>query len=135
MRDLRFLALPVVALLGGLMLAPGTVPAKASIMAPFPGGAQPVNVNVGFNTQVPLPDLSEETLSAAQKAGREYVYALGSGECTLLLATIAETCRLTNLNVNTQVQQQHRHNAVQPLLNINGNANFQITLKPAAGGE
>ena len=71
MRDLRNFSLPAMALLAGLTLAPGAGPAEASILAPFPGGGQPVNVSVGFNTQVPLPDLSEETLAAAQRAGRE----------------------------------------------------------------
>ncbi len=129
MRELRILALPAVALLAGLMLAPGLAPAKASIMAPFPGGGQPVNVNVGFNTQVPLPDLSEETLAAVQKAGREYVYRLGRSECALLKAIIAKTCRLTNLNINTQIQQ---HNNQPPRLHINGNATFTISLKEEA---
>ena len=95
-------------------------------MAPFPGGSQPVNVSVGFSTQVPLPDLSEETLAAAQRAGREYVYRLGRSECVLLKAIIAKTCRLTNLNINTQIQQ---HIPGQPLLSINGNATFTISLK------
>ena len=132
MRDLRIFALPVMALLGALTLAPGLAPAEASIMAPFPGGGQPVGVNVGFSTQMPLPDLSEETLAAAQKAGREYVYRLGRDECTLLKATIAKTCRLTNLNINTQIQQ---HNNQPPRLHINGNATFTISLKDEAGGE
>ena len=127
MRDLRNFALPVVALLAGLVLAPGAAVAEASIMAPFPGGAQPVNVSVGFNTQVPLPDLSEETLATAQRAGRAYVYRLGRDECALLKATIAKTCRLTNLNINTQIQQHN--NPGTPLLYINGNANFTISLK------
>ena len=126
MRDLRNFSLPAVALLAGLMLAPGAAPAEASILAPFDGG-QPVNVSVGFNTQVPLPDLSEETLATAQRAGREYVYRLGRDECALLKATIAKTCRLTNLNINTQIQQQHNQGA--PLLYINGNASFTIILK------
>ncbi len=126
MRDLRIFALPVVALLAGLVLSPGVAPAEASIMAPFDGG-QPVNVSVGFSTQVPLPDLSEETLATAQRAGREYVYRLGRDECALLKATIAKTCRLTNLNVNTQIQQHN--NPGTPLLYINGNANFTISLK------
>ena len=98
-------------------------------MAPFPGGAQPVNVNVGFSTQVPLPDLDEATLAAAQKAGREYVYRLGRGECVLLKAIIAKTCRLTGLNINTQIQQ---HNNQPPRLHINGNATFTISLKDVA---
>jgi len=124
-------ALPAVALLAGLALAPAA--AEASILAPFDRG-QPVNVNVGFNTQVPLPDLSEETLAAAQKAGREYLYRLGGEECALLLATIAKACRLTNLNINTQIQQHN--DPAQPLLYVNGNASFVIGLKDAApGGE
>ncbi len=126
MRDLRNFALPVVALLAGLVLAPGAAVAEASIMAPFDGG-QPVNVSVGFNPQVPLPDLSEETLATAQRAGRAYVYRLGRDECALLKATIAKTCRLTNLNINTQIQQHN--NPGLPLLYINGNANFTISLK------
>ena len=126
MRDLRNIALPVVALLAGLVLAPRAAPAEASIMAPFDGG-QPVNVSVGFSTQVPLPDLSEETLATAQRAGRAYVYRLGRDECALLKATIAKTCRLTNLNINTQIQQHN--NPGLPLLYINGNANFTISLK------
>ena len=129
MRDLRIFALPVVALLAVLLLAPGAGAAKASIVAPFPGGAQPVNVNVGFSTQVPLPDLDEATLAAAQKAGREYVYRLGRGECVLLKAIIAKTCRLTGLNINTQIQQ---HNNQPPRLHINGNATFTISLKDEA---
>ena len=82
---------------------------------------------------MPLPDLSQQTLADAQKAGREYLYRLGSEECALLIATIAKTCRLTNLNINTQIQQ---HNPGQPLLYINGNATFTISLKDdAAGGD
>ncbi len=132
MRGFRFLALPALALLAGLSLGSAAAPAKASILA-LPHGTQPVNVSVGFNTQVPLPDLSDETLAAAQKAGREYLYRLGREECALLKAVIAKTCRLTNLNVNTQIQQQHQ-NAAQPLLYINGTANFTISLQDEEAG-
>ena len=132
MRILRIFALPAMALLAGLVLAPAAAPAEASIVAPFQG-SQPLNVSVAFNTQMPLPDLSEETLAAAQRAGRAYLYRLGREECTLLKEIIAKTCRLTNLNINTQIQQQ-RHNA-QPMLHINGNATFTISLKDGAGGE
>lgn len=128
---LRFLALPAVVLLAGLTLAPGAGASKASIMA-LPHGARPVNVSVGFNTQMPLADLSEETLAAAQQAGREYIYRLGRDECALLKAIIAKTCRLTNLNINSQIQQ---HNTAQPpRLHINGNATFTISLKDEVEG-
>ncbi len=131
MRGLRFCALPALALIAGLALAPPAAPAETSILALTHGG-QPVNVSVAFNTQVPLPDLSEATLAAAQRAGREYLYRLGREECALLKAVIAKTCRLTGLNVNTQIQQHH--NAAQPLLHINGNATFTISLKDEEAG-
>ncbi len=131
MRGFRFLALPALALLAGLSLGPAAAPAQASILA-LPHGGQPVNVSVGFNTQVPLPDLREETLAAAQKAGREYLYRLGREECALLKAVIAKTCRLTNLNVNTQIQQHY--NVAQPQLQINGTATFIISLQDEEAG-
>ncbi len=137
MRGFRFFARPsalaALALLAGVSLGPAAAPAKASILA-LPYGGQPVNVSVGFNTQVPLPDLREETLAAAQKAGREYLYRLGREECALLKAVIAKTCRLTNLNVNTNVQQQYHRNAAQPQLHINGTANFTISLQDEEAG-
>ena len=122
MLDIRFHGLSTIALLAALSLAPSA--AEATFL-----GAQPVNVSVGFNTRVPLADLSQDALAEAQKAGRERLYRLGRDECALLKATIAESCRLKNLNVNTQIQG---HNTGQPLLYINGNANFTISLKDEA---
>lgn len=86
-----------------------------------------VSVSVNFNTQVPLPDLSEETLAETQKAGRLSLYRLARDECDVMKTVIAEACRLTNINVSTQIQN---YNNGQPLmLYINGNANFTISLK------
>lgn len=124
MTSTRILGLPALALSAGLLLSTpaGT---EASILA-LPSAGQPVNVSVGFNTQSALTDLSSEGLASAQKTAREYIYRMGAQECALLKATIAETCLLTNLNINTQIQQQNRN---QPILNVNGNANFTISLK------
>lgn len=129
MRTTRWMALPALALLVGLSALPAS--ARTAVFG-FPGTSQPVNVNVGFNSQVPLPDLEQETLASAQKSAREYLYRTSREECALLLETIAKSCRLTNLNINTQIQQ---HNPGQPFLYINGNATFTIGLsedEPAA---
>lgn len=120
-------AIPVLAILAGAALSSGTVmPALASARSVQLQGVEVVNVSVGFNTQVPLPDLREDTLAESQKAGRKFVYRMARDECAVLRATIAETCRLANLNVNTQVQSP---NQGPVLLYINGNANFAISLK------
>jgi len=128
MHNFRHVAVLALAISAGLGLAP---PAAGATVLAFPDVEQPVNVSVGFNTQLPLSDLSLEALAETQKAGREYPYRMAQEECPLLEATIAETCRLTSLNINTQIQQ---HRKAQPLLNINGNASFSITLKDAAPG-
>jgi hypothetical protein len=93
---------------------------------PFPP-TRVVNVSVNFNTQLPLPDLSEQTLAETQKSGRLSLYRLARDECDVMKTVIAESCRLTNINVTTQIQN---YNNGQPvMLYVNGNANFTISLK------
>ena len=93
---------------------------------PFPAN-RVVNVSVNFNTQLPLPDLSEAAIADAQKNGRLSLYRLARDECAVMKTVIAEACRLTNINVSTQIQN---YNNGQPvMLYVNGNANFTISLK------
>ena len=93
-------------------------------------GADSVKVNVKFNMQMPQSDLSEEAVAEAQTTARTALYNRIGNECRILQATIAETCRLTQLHVNTQTRAQH--NKGLPTLYINAGANFVITLKPKA---
>ncbi len=124
----RFPTCPALAILAATTFALITVPpASATSLAMPLHGAQVVTVNVSFGTQVPLADLSEETLAATQKSGRSFIYRLARGECAVLKSIIAETCRLTNLNVSTQIQRHNNQNPV--MLYINGNANFAIGLQ------
>jgi hypothetical protein len=110
-------------------LAAATLPSLAeSRSMPFVS-AQAVNVQIGFSTQMPLANDDEKTLLDAQQSGRRVLYEMASTECTLLMATIAETCRLTNLNVSAQVRQR---NNSPTMLMLNGHARFAITLKGEA---
>lgn len=113
-----------------LILTQLPAPAAAQSM-PFPP-TRVVNVSVNFNAQVPLPDLSEETLAETQKTGRLSLYRLARDECEVMKTVIAEACNLTNINISTQIQN---YNNGQPvMLYVNGNANFTISLK-AEGAE
>ncbi len=124
----RFPTSPARAILAATTLSLITVlPASATSLAMPLHGAQVVTVNVSFSTQVPLADLSDETLAASQKSGRSFIYRLARDECAVLKSIIAETCRLTSLNVSTQIQRYNQRNPV--MLNINGNANFSVGLK------
>ena len=93
-------------------------------------GTNDVKVSVSFNMQVPLADTSEASIAEAQKDRRKLIYQVLSRECSVLKELIADTCRLTNVNVSTQVRS-HRQN--QPLfLHLNGSAQFSITQKKDA---
>jgi hypothetical protein len=102
-------------------------PASAGSRAMGAHGVQPVNVSVGFNSQIPLSAVDEETVAAAQQDARLMLYRLAMGECGLLKQAIAETCRLTHLNVSSNIQNHGQPG--QPLLYVNSNATFTITLK------
>ncbi len=99
--------------------------AKARIISVTGGGE--VSVSVGFSTQMPLADTTDQTLANTQKRGRTFVYRMAKEECALLKAIIAETCRLTSLNVNSQLRNQHSNQPVS--LYVNGSARYLITLK------
>lgn len=110
----------------GLALA-AAGPTSADVMAmPMQAGGM-VNVNVNFNTQLPLADMSDKTLAATQKRGRVFVYNMAKEECAVLLSTIAATCRIANLNVSAHVRNQN--NANPAFIYLNGNVRYMITLK------
>ena len=125
MRHLNFAGCFTLAVLALSFLTQLPAPAAAQTM-PFPP-SRVVNVAVNFSTKVPLPDLAEETLAASQKSGRISLYGLARDECAVMKTVIADACRLTNINISTQIQN---YNNGQPvMLYINGNANFTISLK------
>lgn len=92
-------------------------------------GAGGVSVNVSFNMQMPLADMSDKTMADTQKRGRIFVYNMAKQECETLLETIAATCQLSNLSVSAQVRNQNNNNPVT--IYLNGNARYMITLKDA----
>ena len=116
--------LAVLAIAGLALTATWGASAKARSVSMQGGG---ITVSISFNTQMPLSDVTDQTLLNTQKQGRTFVYRMAKEECALLKATIAATCRLTSLNVNSQLRNQHGNRPVS--LNINGSARYLITLK------
>ena len=106
--------------------------AAAAQSMPFPP-ERVVNVSVNFSTQVPLPDLSEAAIAESQKSGRLSLYRLARDECEVMKSVIAEACRLTNMNISTQIQNYNNQNPV--MLYVNGSANFTISLKDEGAAE
>ncbi len=109
------------------LLFTNTVPGSAiARSAPFHPGDF-VNVNVSFNTYVPLPDVKEQTLVDTQHRGRRFIYRMAIKECAVLKETIAKTCRLTNLNISAQVREHNNRGPIK--LYLNGTVQYAITLK------
>jgi hypothetical protein len=128
MKVRRLSSIAIVATLAVTSLSAGNILPAAAIARSLPLKAgQFVNVNVGFSTHVPLPDVDEQTLIDKQQTGRTFIYKMASKECAILKATIAKTCRLTNLNVSAQIREQYNQTPIE--LYLNGNAQFVITLK------
>ena len=123
-RPPRLAALALIGLALALAGAGGGA-ARASVMSMTGGGE--VSISVGFSTQMPLPDMTDQTLAATQKRGRTFVYRMAREECALLKATIAESCRLTSLNVNARLT--NRASNTPATLHLDGNARYLITLK------
>ena len=93
------------------------------------GGAQSVVVNVNFQTQLPVDDLSDEAIVKSQESARALLYKLANKECGLLTATIAKTCRLSGLSINVNMQNLNRSNQATTYLYVKSNARYSITLK------
>jgi hypothetical protein len=123
-KHLILTGMTVIAVIGLALTAPWGASAKARSISVQGGG---INVSISFNTQMPLSDTTDQTLVDTQKRGRSFVYRMAKEECALLKAAIAQTCRLTSLNVNSQLRNQHSNQPVS--LYINGSARYLITLK------
>lgn len=122
-------ALAVIAL--SLMTWPATSMEAHARSMPI-GGDQPLRVNMNFSIQVPLADVSVDSIAKAQKANRVILYRLAQGECEALEELIAKTCRLNSHNLSSQVQNSHSQRPT--MLRINLSARFTITLKDDSGG-
>lgn len=95
------------------------------------GGAPPVVVNVNFQTQLPIDDLSDDAIVKSQESARALLYKLANKECGLLTETIAKTCRLSGLTINVNMQNRNRSNQALTYLYVKSNARYSITLKDA----
>ena len=132
MSNFRSLMVPVLAGAAIVALSVTMTPsmtsiASASMRSSLLQGAEIVHVNASFNSQTPLADTSDDAIADTQRTSRRFIYRMAVRECAVLKETIAEICRLTNLNVSTNVQHPSGNNPV--MLNLSGNAQFAISLK------
>ena len=80
------LAGAAIAALSATMIAPMISTASASMRSSLLQGPEIVNVNVSFNSQVPLADTSDDAIADTQRTGRRFIYRMAVRECAVLRA-------------------------------------------------
>ena len=86
---------------------------------------QPVFVNVSYSLNVPF-DAADADAVEKDRAYSKAMYARSAGDCADLLATIAATCKLTNISVSTSVNNYPG----QPVtISVSLNTTLEVSLK------
>jgi hypothetical protein len=124
MRSLIFLALT--GLLAGTAAAAGetAVASDRAFTVGASGGA--IQVNSSFNTQVFVAVETEPQIQEQERRLKQSMYERAVGECELLRATIALSCRMTGISVSTQITSTPGNPAT---LYVNANVSMEVMLK------
>ncbi len=117
--------LPVLALL----LVAASLPASAQSLDRRLG-PRPVDVTVSYSLVLPVRSTALDDQKQALENGRRAMYEMASTECKNLLATIALSCQLARLNVQSNMQ---RGTNTETTI-ISASASYQIQLKDTNGG-
>jgi len=109
------------------------VPAAAAqqpypLRVPAEGVAMPgeIQVSVNYSLAIPLKSEDEKSQAEALESGRRMLYGIAANECKVLQSTIATTCRIERLNVQSNV---HRNSRSTDQIHVSGNATYRVTLK------
>lgn len=85
-----------------------------------------IQVSVNYSLSVPLGGDDEKAQSEALEKGRRLVYGIAASECKVLEETIASSCRMERLNVQSNVQRGSRSTEQ---IHVGASANYRISLK------
>ncbi len=85
-------------------------------------------VTVTFTFPVPLETDDAEQQQKAMQQARRRLYEIADGECRLLLATIANQCRLSRVNVHSNLNRRGADASRQA--SMSATATYRIELKP-----
>ena len=113
--------------------APSVQPLTARVSAEF---SQPqrqegfVRVQSTMSYFVPGPTDDGEAAQKLRDRARKQIYDTAARECTVLMETLASTCRMENItsNLNVSGRQYNNPNQIEGFT-INGSMSYQITLK------
>ena len=95
---------------------------------PGTGDGRQITVTVQYNFALPVKPNDVDSQRTVMEQGRTMLYQMTAKECEMLLASIASSCQLERLNLQTNIARHHRPG--EELINLSANAQFKIELKP-----
>jgi hypothetical protein len=114
------------AILVGLMtfaLAVPTPPAAAQTPSYL---QRPTAVGVQFTLRVPLKSDDLDDQRNVMENGRRQLYEIGAQECAAILATLASSCKLSSLNIQSN---NLRLRPEDNFVTLTANAQYQVEFK------
>jgi hypothetical protein len=104
---------------------------STAAQGPAPG-ANPddrlIVVTVTYAFSLPVKSNDVDSQRAAMEQSRTMLYLMTAKECDMLQATIAISCQLDRLNVQSNVARHGRPG--EETINVSANAQFKVALKP-----
>jgi len=97
-------------------------------LAPLNAAAagQTIQANANYSMTVMVTDDDDLAMTEQEKKIKRSLYERAARECGDLLASIALTCTITNINVSTQI---NRNYGQPPQVYANASVAMQVTLK------
>ena len=120
--------LATAAALGSALMLGATAGSAQSPVMPSTGGERVVEVAVNYSMNLPLKSDDAAAVAKALEGARKAMYEIAASECTVILATIASSCALTRLNVQSNMQ---RHAPGQEMAHVSANASYKVGLREA----
>lgn len=103
----------------------GAMPVALADPPSSPAAGHAIDVSVNYSFILAIGNEQGEALKALHEGGRRSAYEIAGRECALLLQTIATSCSLERINVNSNQQR----NGIQDQIIVNANASFRIDPK------
>src|SRR5208282_4202557 len=100
---------------------------------PRDGVGAPLRVQVQISVQrIPAAGQNADEQAKSMEDARRMIYESVKSECALLSSTFNADCRMTNINAGTNMMDRGN---MGPVINANGNASYELTLRPARAHE
>lgn len=123
---MKFPTFSMVAIAASLILLPNMATNAASHISA--NSKQAIIVNVTYSITVPGDTSTVENSAKLQEKGRRTIYTMAQKECVIILETIAESCTMTRISVQSR-NYSRRRNLTTGGIRMSGSASYRVLPK------